>query len=384
MRWSISLGRIAGIQIYIHFTFFILLAWFGLAEGLATGRWESAAIRLALFATLAVIIVLHELGHALAARHFGIRTRDITLLPIGGVARLERMPEKPLQELIVALAGPAVNVVIAVALIVGLILSGRLIAWEEALHLGTAFVLNLIAINVILAVFNLIPAFPMDGGRVLRALLALGGDYVWATTVAARIGQIIAIGFFLLGLFGGFVGFGNPMLLFIALFVWIGAEEEADMVRTRAVLAGVPVARLMATRFHALRPDDTISEAATWVIRGFQHDFPIVADGNVVGMLAKRDLLEALASGKDARTPLRDLMRTDFVQLHPLDNVETALSQFQECQCHALPVVHRDHLVGMLTIDRVTEFLMMRDRWTPPAGTPPDNVPVVVPVSENR
>lgn len=385
MRWSISLGRIAGIQIYVHFTFFILLAWFGLAEGLATGNWASAGIRLALFGALAVIIVLHELGHALAARQFGIRTRDITLLPIGGVARLERMPDKPLQELIVALAGPAVNVVLAVALFAGLILSGRLIDWGESLHIGGAFVLNLVAINIILAVFNMLPAFPMDGGRVLRALLAMGGDYVWATTVAARVGQLMAIGFFLLGLFGSFVGFGSPMLLLIALFVWIGAEEEADMVRTRAVLAGVPVSRLMATHFQALRPEDAIANAAAWVLRGFQHDFPVVDNGEVVGMLAKRDLLEALA-GKEPQTPVRDVMRTDFERIHPLDTVETALSRFQECQCHALPVVHRNNLVGMITLDRIGEFLMLRDRMRMASGGPSEasDVPVVMPAADAR
>jgi Zn-dependent protease/CBS domain-containing protein len=386
MGWSISLGRIAGIRIYVHFTFLILLAWFGLAEGLSTGEWGSAAIRLALFGTLAVIIVLHELGHALAAKHFGIRTRDITLLPIGGVARLERMPDKPLQELVVALAGPAVNVVLAVALVAGLILSGRFIAWENALHIGTAFVLNLVAINVMLAVFNLLPAFPMDGGRVLRAILALGGDYVWATTVAARIGQLMAIGFFLLGMFGTFVGFGSPMLLLIALFVWIGAEEEADMVRTKAVLSGVPVGRLMATHFQALRPDATIAEAADWVAQGFQQDFPIVEEGRVVGMIAKPELFRALAARVDPLTPLRNLMRTDFEPIHPLDTVETALARFRECQCHALPVVHRDQLVGMLTVDRVSEFLMIRDHWRSPtvANSPGAVPPSVLPASQNR
>jgi Zn-dependent protease/CBS domain-containing protein len=356
MRWSLNLGRIAGIRIYVHFTFFLLLAYVAFAEGLNTGRWQAAVGGLILFACLAVIIVLHELGHALAAKHYGIRTRDITLLPIGGVARLERMPDQPLQELVVALAGPAVNVVLAGICLAGIIISGSLAGWHALLSFEGNLIVQLFAINVGLVLFNLIPAFPMDGGRVLRAILAMGMDYVQATRIAAYIGQGIAIIFALVGLFF------NVFLILIALFVWTGAEAEAEMVRTRSVLAGVPVARLMATQFYTLHLDDAISRAAELVAAGFQHDFPVLGDdGKVAGMLTKKDLLEALAAQRP-ETPVIDVMRTNVESAHPRDTIATALSLFQICDCQALPVTENGELVGMLTIDRVGEYLMLHDR----------------------
>jgi Zn-dependent protease/CBS domain-containing protein len=353
MRWSLSLGRIAGIRVYIHFTFFILLAFLGLNDWFDTGRWEAAVGGLLLFACLAVIIVLHEFGHALAAKYYGIRTRDITLLPIGGVARLERMPDKPLQELVVALAGPAVNVVLAVGFFIGLTGSG-LFAGPQLPSLGTSFVAQLFWINVVLVVFNMIPAFPMDGGRVLRAVLALGMDYVKATRIAAYIGQGIAVLFAVAGL-THFLG-ASSMLIFIALFVWMGAQGEAEMVRARSVLSGMTVARLMTTQLYVLRPGDPIARAAEIVSAGFQSDFPVLEEGRFAGMLTKKDLLEALATQRP-ETPVSEAMRTYIQTLHPDDTIEAALSLFQTCDCQALPVTDGNALAGMLTIDRVGDYL---------------------------
>src|SRR5262249_5937744 len=250
-------GRIAGIRIYVHFTFFILLAFLGLAEGISSGRWDLAAVRLLLFVCLAVIIVLDELGHALAARYYGIRARDIPLLPVGGVAGLARMHEKPLQELVVAIAGPAVNVVLAGLCLVGIILSGAIIGWESLLSFEGNILIQLFLTNVILVLFNMLPAFPMDGGRVLRALLALRMDYVRATRIAAYVGQGMAILFAIAGL----TGYASPMLVLIALFVWSGAQAEVQMVRARSLISGVPVARLMTTQLYVLRPNDAIGRA---------------------------------------------------------------------------------------------------------------------------
>ena len=193
MSWSWRIGRIAGIDVYIHFTFVFLLAWVALAHYMAHNDLAEAMRGLIFIVALFGIVVLHELGHALAARRYGIRTRDITLLPIGGVARLERMPEDPKQELVVALAGPAVNVVMAAAIYVGLMLRQELVPLGEAVRVGGGFVSQLFWVNVSLALFNLLPAFPMDGGRVLRALLGMRLDYVRATQVAARIGQGMAL-----------------------------------------------------------------------------------------------------------------------------------------------------------------------------------------------
>jgi Zn-dependent protease len=233
MGWSWNIGRIAGIRLYVHFTFFILLAWIGLQHYEAHRELLEALSGMAFIVTLFGIVVLHELGHALAARRYGIPTRDITLLPIGGVARLERMPNDPWQELVVALAGPAVNVVLAAGIFALLVLGEGFAPLADVMRVGGSFLGQLFWINVMLAVFNLLPAFPMDGGRVLRALLAMWLPYVHATQLAASIGQGLALVFGFLGLLAFFGLPFNPMLLFVALFVWLGAEQEAAMVQMR-------------------------------------------------------------------------------------------------------------------------------------------------------
>src|SRR5208283_5205549 len=238
MHWSWKIGRLAGIDVYMHATFLLLVGF------IVVATWvESHNVARTLFGVFFVLvmfgcIVLHELGHALTARRYGIRTRDIVLLPIGGVARLERMPEDPNQELQVALAGPAVNVLIASGLFAVLAAMGRIPTLRQAATIrwtGHDFLPSLMAVNVWLVLFNLIPAFPMDGGRVLRALLAKRMDYTEATQTAAHIGQGIAFVFGFLGLFF------DPFLLFIALFVWMGASGEAGMVQMRTSLSGIPV-----------------------------------------------------------------------------------------------------------------------------------------------
>src|SRR5213593_3772919 len=185
MRWSWRIGRIAGIDLYVHMTFLILLGWVGLSYYLARHSVRDALSGIGFILALFGIVVLHELGHALTARRYGIRTRDITLLPIGGVSRLERIPDEPRQEVWVSLAGPAVNVVIAAALYAWLLLSHTLRPFSALTMAGGPFLERLLLVNVSLAVFNLLPAFPMDGGRVLRALLAMRMDYVRATQVSA-------------------------------------------------------------------------------------------------------------------------------------------------------------------------------------------------------
>ena len=222
MRWSLRLGSLLGIPVYLHYGFLLLLGFIALSQAM-TGGVAAAIDGVVFVVAIFGCVVLHEFGHALTARRFGIRTRDVTLLPIGGVARLERMPEDPRQELCVALAGPAVNVVIAGALGVWLVVTAG--------SVGGSLFSRLMAVNLGLVVFNMLPAFPMDGGRVLRALLAQRTDYVRATDIAAGIGKAMAFLFGIAGLFW------NPMLLLIALFVWSGAGQEAAFVRHRASYA---------------------------------------------------------------------------------------------------------------------------------------------------
>jgi Zn-dependent protease len=239
MRWSIRVGKIAGIQLYLHWTFLILLGLVFFSElgnslGLP-GATQAVLFVLALFAC----IVLHELGHALAARRYGIPTRDITLLPIGGVARMERMPREPKQELWVAIAGPLVNVGIAAVLI--LVLVGIHYTRVQFLVAQKPFLLLLLRANLFLIVFNLLPAFPMDGGRVLRALLARRMDYVRATRIAARIGQVMAIFFVIAGIYSLFQPHVSPMLTLIGVFIFFGARNEAHIAEVgRNIEADVP------------------------------------------------------------------------------------------------------------------------------------------------
>ena len=352
MKWSWRIARIAGIDLYVHVTFLILVGWVALSHYLARQSPADAFTGVAFIFSLFAIVVLHELGHALTARRFGIPTRDITLLPIGGVARLDRMPQDPKQELLVALAGPAVNVVLAAILFVVLELGEGLAAYGQVVRVGGSFLDQLFWVNVSLAVFNLLPAFPMDGGRVLRGLLALRMDYLRATQIAAGIGQAMAVLF-------GFVGlFTNPFLVFIALFVWLGAAGEASMVQMRSALAGIPVQKAMVTDFRTLAPHDQLGRAVDYVLAGFEQDFPVVEEGRVVGVLTRSDLLNALARrGKEVR--VGEVMQRDIETGGPWDMLEGVLGRLQRRRCHTLPVVQNGQLVGLVTADNLGELLMI-------------------------
>ena len=357
MNWSWRIGRIAGIDVYIHFTFVLLLAWVALEYYFAYGNAAQAVGGLVFVLALFGIIVLHELGHALTARRFGIQTRDITLLPIGGVARLERMPEDPRQELLVALAGPAVNVVLAGIFYLILYFGQGLAPASTAARVGGAFLSQLFWVNVSLAVFNLLPAFPMDGGRVLRALLAMRIDYVRATQIAATIGQGMALLFGFLGLFF------NPFLIFIALFVWLGAAQEASLAQMRAALGGISVERVMITNFRTLRPEEPLTIALEYVMAGFQQDFPVVDDADrLVGVLTREDLTTALAR-RGAGTLVGEVMQRRFVVADPRDMLATAFAKLQDCGCHSLPVVEDGRVLGILTADRLADVLMIQESW---------------------
>lgn len=353
MKWSIRLGRILGIDVYMHMTFLLLLAWVGVSHYLPRHDWAEAWSGIVFIVVLFAIVVLHELGHALTARRFGIKTRDITLLPIGGVARLERMPEDPKQEFLVAVAGPAVNVVLAALIAAFMLAVGSSRMLGEISLVGGDFLRKMLWVNVGLAVFNMIPAFPMDGGRVLRALLAMRMDYVRATQVAATVGQVLALGF-------GFIGlFTNPFLVFIALFVWMGAAGEASMVQMKSSLAGIPVSRAMITEFRTIEAGDRLQRAVDHILAGFQHDFPVLDDGRIVGVLTRDDLLKAIArDGVDG--PVSDVMRREFEMADPAEMLEPAFLRLQTCDCHALPVVRDGQVVGILTMDNIGELMMVQ------------------------
>ncbi len=357
MKWSFRVGKLAGIDLKIHVTFLLILGWIGLlhwqAEGTVAAVLRGVLFILALFAC----VVFHELGHALTARRFGVRTRDIILLPIGGVARLEKMPEKPLHEFLVAIAGPLVNLGIAAALFSMLTLSGNWVPLErlaedpEMTH--GPLLEQLVLVNLVLFAFNLLPAFPMDGGRILRALLAMRLPYVRATQIAASIGQAMAFVF-------GFVGlFTNPFLVFIALFVWIGAAQESSYVELKERLGGIPVEQVMLTDFRSLSPHDPLGRAVELTMAGSQVDFPVVEDGQTVGILTQPALLSALSRfGSDH--VVSDVMDRDFEVADPRDMVEPLLMRLQAQHSRTLPVVGAGQLVGLLTVENVGEFFAIQ------------------------
>jgi Zn-dependent protease len=353
MKWSWRIGELAGIGIYIHATFVLLIGWVAVSHWLEARNLTLVVQGVGFILALFSCVLFHELGHALTAKKYGIKTRDITMLPIGGVARLERMPEDPKQELLVALAGPAVNVVIAAMLFVWLRLTG---GWEPLAQLSVtqgSLLERLMVVNLFLVGFNMLPAFPMDGGRVLRALLATRMEYTQATQIAGNVGQGMALLF-------GFVGlFSNPFLLFIALFVWIGAAQETSMTRMKSALGGIPVGRAMLTDFRSLSPQDSLARAVELILAGSQQDFPVVEDGHVVGVLTRDDLLVALAQ-RSQDSPVTEVMRREFEVADASEMLEPIFMRLQSCECHTLPVTRHGQLVGLVTMDNVGEFLMIQ------------------------
>jgi Zn-dependent protease/CBS domain-containing protein len=353
MKNAIRIGSASGIGIYLHWTFAVLIVGlfvFYLARGSGVA---AALMSIGLILAVFLCVILHELGHALTARKFGVPTRDITMYPIGGVARLERLPEEPIQEFWIAVAGPAVNLVIAAILYVVIAAGGGPVSPSVLVRPDAAFLPTLMWLNVILMGFNLLPAFPMDGGRVLRALLATRMDYARATEIAANIGQGMAILFGLLGLIGG-----NPVLLFIALFVYIGAQQEARQATMRSLTQGISVRQAMMTRFRSLSPDDTLSVAVDELLAGAEQDFPVVENGLITGVLTRKDLMKALAEhGREAR--VGDVVRPGCFTVPDSATLEDAFIQMKQADCSTVPVVRNNQLVGVLTLENVGELMMV-------------------------
>lgn len=352
--WSISLGRVAGTDIRIHLTFLLLLGWIAITAGASEGRaaaLDAVTFLLAVFAC----VVLHEFGHVLAARYFGIRTRDITLLPIGGVASIERMPDKPSQELLIAIAGPAVNVAIALVL-VG-VLGARINAGLSAASIESRDVdlaTRLAMVNVMLVLFNLIPAFPMDGGRVLRALLAMHLGRARATRIAAGIGQAVAFGLGFLGLFG------NPLLIFIALFVFLAASHESFAVALDEATEGAVMRQATITAFETLDTQSTVGQAVEKLLSTSQGEFPVTdAAGQLRGVLTRDGMIKALAASGPG-TSVIDVMLRDIPTIDHRAPLSQAATTLQTSGQPLIVVVDdKTRVVGMITLENLAEYLMV-------------------------
>jgi len=353
MKRSLKVGSIAGIGIYLHWTFLLLIAAIFGFYYVQSQSLGAALSGMGLIVGVFGCVVLHELGHALTARRFGVGTRSITLYPIGGLARLERIPSEPMKEFWIAIGGPAVNVAIAAVLGAVLLVVDGSFSPDVLRAPGSHTLASLLWINLALAGFNLLPAFPMDGGRVLRALLALRQDYTRATQTAANVGQIMAI---LFGLFG-LISF-NPILLFIALFVYVGAQQESQQAVYRAFTEGTPVRQAMVTRFATLAVDDTLDDAVDELLAGTDHDFPVVRDGQVVGILRRKQLIQAL-SDHDRETPVGEVADQDVFTTDPGAPLDEVFQRMNASNSSTVPVVEGTRLVGLLTLENVGELIMV-------------------------
>jgi len=353
MSWSFQLFRVGGTLVQVHWTFFLLLAWFGAIRWMAVGP-EAAVFAVVFILLLFLCVLLHEFGHIFAARRYGIQTPTITLLPIGGVASMERMPEKPGQEIVVALAGPAVNVVIAFVLIA--ILGARIdpSAINLTENLGSDMLARVAFANIALVAFNLIPAFPMDGGRVLRAILAIRMGFVRATQLAANIGQMLAIAL-------GFVGLlGNPLLILIAIFIYFAATAESQYVEMRSLARGYLARDAMITKFESLNPLSTADDAAALLLRTTQQEFPVLdSDSRLQGIVTRERLIEALRD-HGGSTPVTEFMEKDIPVVMGTSTLENVIQILQQKGARAVAVNGPDNrLAGFITPENFAEMMMI-------------------------
>ena len=356
---GIKLFTVRGVEIKMHITFPLILVWAAVQFGFlseSSFSLSGAAFGVVVTLTLFVCVVIHELSHSLIAIRMGFPVREILLLPLGGVAQIERMPERPTQEFLMAVAGPLSNVIIAgVLVVIGWSLrvdwiAGLLKLWADPATLGWRDMLPyLISTNLSLAAFNLVPAFPMDGGRVLRALLATVMPHARATALAVSVGQGLA---WLLGLAGLLAS--NFLWILVAIFVYSGAAQEGRMIQVKNMLKGLRVRQAFSRHARVLSPDDPISRAADLTLESFQADFPVCDGEQIVGLLTHTDVIRAFKRRRP-ETPVREVMRTEFPVAGLNDELFEIHRQMAEAELGALPVVEKGHFLGLLTSRDVNE-----------------------------
>jgi Zn-dependent protease len=353
MKYALPLGRILGIKVQVHWTFAIILFWIIYVSLRAGANTEQTVWAVLFILAIFGCVVLHEFGHAIAARNYGINTKDITLLPIGGLARLEKIPEKPKEELVVALAGPLVNVLIFFVLMPFVRMPEDLEAAEQWMFTDPGnFLYKLVVINLWLAVFNMIPAFPMDGGRVLRAALSFKFPRHHATRIASSLGQMLAIGFVFLGFFV------NPFLIFIGLFIFLGAQSEAQFTQAQFFLKGYFVRDITMRQYGTLKSDDTVQQAVDLLLNSQDKNFLIFRDDQPVGTLSRDELIQALSQRKEQQ-PVADVMNTELLAIQADTPLEEAFMQMQQYKSLA-PIYKNDQLLGALDLENIMEFIMVQ------------------------
>ena len=352
MKWSWKIARVADIDVYMHATFLILVVWFGYYYWKMFGTLASALEGMVYIVALFGCVVLHEFGHALVARRYQVVTRRITLLPIGGVASMEKLPEDPWQEIKIALAGPAVNVVIATLLWVWLQVNHVPLVAEELVKTGGPFAYRLMVVNVFLVFFNLLPAFPTDGGRVLRAILALFMEHHKATAWASTIGQQFALFFGFLGLFY------NPFLIVIAVFLWFAAQAENSSEQMKISFRGSTAADAMLTEFHVLAPSDNLKKAIQFTLASNQRDFPVGDKHNLTHLLTHKQLLSALQESGD-QTTVGSLALPNIATISPQTTLTDLFEKLQSGTVPAIAVNDGQGVVGLVTLENLLELVQI-------------------------
>jgi len=359
MENAIRLLKIRGIDIKMHFTFPLILIWAGLSFGVFSGGGAEGALYGVLVTSLVfVIVLLHELGHSIAAQYYQVPVRQIVLLPIGGVAQLEEIPEDPKKELVIAAAGPLVNFLLAVVLALIAPLIGQSLSTGGLLSLGTilgeltfsSIFLYVFTTNLFIGLFNLIPAYPMDGGRILRAFLATQLTYTRATAVAVTIGQVLSWGFGLWGFLNG-----NFFLIILAFFIYSGAAQEGKMVQTKHILGDLRVEQAYSRGVKSINLNEPIETALHATLNSFQSSFPICDEGELTGMLPYSTLVRALEK-KDLQTPIRDVMQSGIKPVSPRDKLVEIQRRMSLERVDALPVVDEmQGFLGMITSQDLNE-----------------------------
>lgn len=359
MNWSFTLGTVGKTQLKVHATFFLLLAWVIVAATLDAG-FVAALVSLAFIIAIFGCVVLHELGHATMARRFGIKTPEIVLLPIGGIARLDRMPEDPREEILIAIAGPAVNVAIWLVLVAVLNVPVSLDALGSLEDPAQGFLARLAGVNLILVVFNMIPAFPMDGGRVFRAVLAMFTDRARATQIAAHVGQAVAFLFGFLGL-----SYGSPILVLIAIFIFFAAGAESADASLRSTASHARARDALISAYEAVAPDATLETAGNAIIRTTQAEFPVLGrDNRFVGILTRQAVLSTPEQNRRT-TRVDAAMVTGIPSVRLDDPMESVLDAMAAGNPPAVAVTDPSGaFVGYITRENVGEWFILSRRNT--------------------
>jgi Zn-dependent protease len=356
MKWSLYIGKISGIKLFLHWTFLAFVLWIGIENLRGAGGFNQALYTVLFVLAVFVCITLHELGHALTAKKFGFKTRNITLLPIGGMAQMEEIPENPRQELLVAIAGPLVNFVIAAVLwffvFRGVDLHEIIIS---RVHTTQGFLFNLFVVNLSLAVFNLIPAFPMDGGRIFRALVAMiTKNRVRATNIAAGLGKALAVAFFIVGLFQ------SPMLAIIGVFIFISAHAENENVKSKFLLHDYTAGDAAMKKFFSLDVNDTINDATKLLLDVQTTDFLITDNGKIAGTLSRDEIISAL-SFKGPQTVIREVMNPDLKILEADTKLDEVYRQILISKNPLLPVMDHGKFIGIVDLNNILELIMVKN-----------------------